>query len=894
MAVTKDKVQLDLIINGNAAGATLKELNSASKQLNREIQNLVPGTEAFEKKAAELRTVNARLTEIRTDIKGVKDEMNNAGSGFKQFAGGVGDSLMNLAPLGAAAAGAFAVEKLIEFGQGAITAFNEAENAAFQAHNAFVTLGGETEAQFGRLMDLADKLEATTFGFSQQQITDSMQMLKVFGLQGDEIEVLIPQILDYAAVTKKDLGEATQIIIDGFMGSTDELQKAGLAFEEGAVSTKTMSDALTKFEGSASAALDVGTNKTEIFTDQWRKVQEIIGGFLVDVGMRVLDWVFELGAFYNGLYNQIQPVIGAIKDFFSGIAQRFPILSKFYDLVVDSFFPILNLPAQFVRAAAGVTAFVQTATQQWDNLKNIAVGVFGDIGSLIYTAFTDPLNIGKVIDNIKSKFTTAATDIGTNFQKNYEEARKKYTISAPEKVSTGTLTTDRKFKQETDDFKAESDKRTEIARAESEKRVATTTATVKKVVETEKALTVEQINDKNKELLKAADYEVELANKVLKAKADIAILAAKNDEELLQAKIEKLLIERNIELDNIELTAAERRLVVGKTEAEIAALRKDYAQKQLEAQQDWADKEVEIIEKRMSEEDALQKAQAEAEKQLNEQKRDAAISIAQGGLDALLQFSQMETDQKVLNYEKDRDARLKTLDEQFAKGTISEQAYNKKKEALEKDAAAKIAAIKTEQAKKDKAAAILQAAINTAVAITAGMATPAVPPFPSAIAAGILGALQIALIAAKPLPTFAKGGIAQGASHAQGGIKMFDSLSGQQVGEMEGGEPYLLLSKSTYGNNKKVIDRLLYSSMYKNGAPIFAKGGIFAAPMTSLPQNSGSNAAANDISYALISEISALRADVQAFNGRLKAYITYADIESTISNVQEIKKKANR
>jgi hypothetical protein len=60
--------------------------------------------------------------------------------------------------------------------------------------------------------------------------------------------------------------------------------------------------------------------------------------------------------------------------------------------------------------------------------------------------------------------------------------------------------------------------------------------------------------------------------------------------------------------------------------------------------------------------------------------------------------------------------------------------------------------IKTEQAKRDKSVALFQAVVNTASAIVE-----ALPNIPLSIAAGVLGAAQIALIAARPIPKFAKG-----------------------------------------------------------------------------------------------------------------------------------------
>ncbi|MGR3809615.1 hypothetical protein [Jiulongibacter sp. NS-SX5] len=73
------------------------------------------------------------------------------------------------------------------------------------------------------------------------------------------------------------------------------------------------------------------------------------------------------------------------------------------------------------------------------------------------------------------------------------------------------------------------------------------------------------------------------------------------------------------------------------------------------------------------------------------------------------------------------------------------------------------------------------------------------------------------------LPRFDRGGfMPYGASHSQGGIKLWDSMTGRTIGEIEGGEP--ILSRETYRNNKSLVDALLNSSVHRNGAKIFSGG----------------------------------------------------------------------
>jgi hypothetical protein len=95
--------------------------------------------------------------------------------------------------------------------------------------------------------------------------------------------------------------------------------------------------------------------------------------------------------------------------------------------------------------------------------------------------------------------------------------------------------------------------------------------------------------------------------------------------------------------------------------------------------------------------------------------------------------------------------------------------------ALEKRTNQAIANEKIKQARADKALAIFQASISTARAITE-----ALPNIPLSILVGIAGAVQIAAIAAKPLPKFAQGGLIGGRLHSQGGT-MIEAEQGEYM-----------------------------------------------------------------------------------------------------------------
>lgn len=145
-----------------------------------------------------------------------------------------------------------------------------------------------------------------------------------------------------------------------------------------------------------------------------------------------------------------------------------------------------------------------------------------------------------------------------------------------------------------------------------------------------------------------------------------------------------------------------------------------------------------------------------------------SASKAVSGISSLQQqasanrLQRIENEKTAISNQYDND--LKALDDQLDQKLISQEEYDKRKKAIDKKYENEKKALeKKEKAQKrksfiaQKVADIAQAAINTALAITRAISTFPVPPFPHAIAAGALGAAQVAAISARPIPEFATG-----------------------------------------------------------------------------------------------------------------------------------------
>jgi hypothetical protein len=206
-------------------------------------------------------------------------------------------------------------------------------------------------------------------------------------------------------------------------------------------------------------------------------------------------------------------------------------------------------------------------------------------------------------------------------------------------------------------------------------------------------------------------------------------------------------------------------------------------------------------------------------------------------IEVLTKLNADYTKRQIDNLTKEKDTNFKKLDDELAKGIKTKEQVEAEKTRLQDEFDQKNLALKKKEFERNKKMQIAAALIQGSMAILSALAT---PPFPLGIALAIVAGVKTAFDISKIKNTkfearsggvFRNAGVANGSRHGstygQSGIAMYDRMTGAEVGEIEGGEPVMVLSRNTYSNNKPVIDKLLKSSLYNNGAPIsMANGGV--------------------------------------------------------------------
>jgi len=319
---------------------------------------------------------------------------------------------------------------------------------------------------------------------------------------------------------------------------------------------------------------------------------------------------------------------------------------------------------------------------------------------------------------------------------------------------------------------------------------------------------------------------------------------------------------------------------------------------------------------------------AEAKRLANtEAALQGAVQMTQIASDAIFQI-QAQNDERL------KQRQLKSIDAKYAKELAAAKGNEKETAAIQKKIDAEKAAVERAAFERNKNLQIKQALINGALAITSILAQ--WPKVDAGISMGIaIGvaaattAAQVAVIAntkfqkgavlspmypissdaatnmatlraitSLPNKRFAKGGIATGPSHDGGGIKLINSQTGQMVGEMEGGEAYMILSKETTSKNYGLIEALLSESLSGRNRKLFASGGVvvpaglpsvnFQREALYVPAEQAAKQTAIELN-PLLAEMQAMRQAFEQLPRDLKAHIVYTEIEETQSQVNNIR-----
>jgi hypothetical protein len=247
---------------------TINDLTAATKKYRNEfIKTADPAA------LSNYQKFNAALTQQKKQLEGLQQSHHNLA---QEIFGGVTLSTLFIG----------GIEKVKQFFEGI---FEETEKADLAIRNLTNSLEnfGNLEA-LPKLADQAEELSKKFKFLDSPDIINAQDKLVTFGkLTTGEIQKLIPVIVDYAAKTRKDLPEATDIFVKGLTGAARGLKGYATGLSETNGVAKNFSIIIDqvgkRVKGAADTFGDSATGKIASFKQAIKNAQESLGKIITDL-----------------------------------------------------------------------------------------------------------------------------------------------------------------------------------------------------------------------------------------------------------------------------------------------------------------------------------------------------------------------------------------------------------------------------------------------------------------------------------------------------------------------------------------------------------------------------------------------------------------------------------
>jgi phosphopantetheine adenylyltransferase len=908
MAIKTEQAQIEVIINGKKANATMKEMEASAKVLNAQLKNLTPGTKEFIEKTKELGQVNKRLNSVRDNIKevsGSMGKMERAFSGFK-----------------AAFTAAFAVGAIIEGAKAVFDFTKELYKMSVgidQLNKKVKTVFGESTAF---IKESANSM-AKDLGLTRNQFieaaTSAGDLLIPMGFTRDEAAKLSVSMVGLSGALsewtngKRSAAEVSEILTKALLGEREQLKELGISITEDDIKTELLIrgkekltgtalqqakalitqelvmrksiDAQTAFANNSESTARIATKTAATFEDLKERMAEGLTPAFADLTKFAGDAVDNSGPLqqaFKDLFTPIQDVWHGILDLVRGLgffkkdasagevvakslATAFTILTYPIKLVYQGFLLLIDGLKQTVAAGSGVA------------------GMFSSIGTSVTKAWQAIKSAD--ISGVTKAFSTLGSDSAAAYTKAYNEKIKDFkpAEAAPKKEvkemspeESKRLADLQRLNEEAAakdlDALKEAQKKKEEAQKEYQKRVL-------KTEEDFQELRISLIENK---------FDQESERLKLKTQKRIEALAGtpemvRHSTDLLNEELRRGLEEIEKQRDDHDQKKKQERL-----EKDVTAIN---TEEQIKEEIIWGN----FYRALASEEErdmALYDAKQTA---LNER----LLLLQESGMQETLAYQQTQTE--ILAIDAARNQQIKENAQKTAEfeRVTEEQKASVKKEFL--DLGIQFLS-RDEQARKKNAALIKAFAVSKVLIdmqqeIAGYYANPA-----STASLGTIGTIKTILAVARAGAAvatiagqkFKRGTVMRdGSYHSNGGISLIDRKSGSYLGEMEKDETILTGAVARDPNLLREASRI---NEMAGGKRLFAGGGIPASTtpqLSSTSVNSSGNLVNSTNTANLEQVLIRLSAAIENMPELIKAYILLSDIEEAIETNENINDEAS-
>lgn len=356
--------------------------------------------------------------------------------------------------------------------------------------------------------------------------------------------------------------------------------------------------------------------------------------------------------------------------------------------------------------------------------------------------------------------------------------------------------------------------------------------------------------DTAQDAVEAAQMEAKESIRLVKETEAETIKAAKNEKE---EKIDAAEIARDAEIAAIN----KRKDVDQETRKKLLAEAKDKFEQEKKMATDEAQLKIDKAKLEAKTKVELAESTAKLKTELANDQRDAELKAIQAVKDGdtkaakaildnakadqkeKIRLAKEEAKTKIDEAEKEKKEKLRLVEQEKQQRIQNQKELNRQIEEEQKRARAIEADAKRRQWKAQQNADIASAIIAGALAALKALASGFWPVnLVFAAATAVMTGIQVAMIKRQPEPSFAFGGIPDGPRHGseygRGGLAIVDRATGQERGEMEGGEA--IISRDQTAANMPLIRQMFSNARTpgRRGQPVvdfrgaaFREGGLF-------------------------------------------------------------------
>lgn len=893
MSLRTDNAELILTINGTKSAKTLKEMEDSARDLRKALQKIPIDSSDFKVAAKAAAELDAKIKGIKSSLAAAKEEnglFQKAMGGFAKAGAILGTFFAAFSAVGSIVTAARETEKLFAVLKNATGGSEENARALFKELQDFAAT---TPFALNEVVGAFTKLQ-------QRNFNPTIEQLKTMG--------------DIAASSGKSIDQFVEAILDAQTGEFERLKEFGI------VAKKEGDNVQVSFRGQS----ETFKNTSENMNAYLLKLGELpgISGATAAIAGTLDGSLSNLGDNFNQLLATLGSAGGVFKTVVDAISTALGFVQRLTDRLltgkraVGEYSGVIEVVAFVLNAVWKVLQLVGLAIEGQVKLWTFLGQRVGDfigyvreipiVGELFETFIITPLRfIADAIDNLPAAWAgfvaatkQAAANIAADLKGLVLNAR--VFVKNIESALTFSDAGKAKIAAELRDLERQRDIAASSGKSIGEAYIEARDAVLAKSLPPEAAGgggTTKKTggggggNGGGSAAKKAKEEAEAAAGSLAFLRAEIAKVQKEIENTPGQSRaLEPLIIQ--LKTAEAALKALEDRIAGLKTptgdiiptDAEIEALLGGGTARQTPGATD-ADRlaildfNAFVLEEGMLTAEELAKFQLslaqqksneelalEAKKQKDKQAeiKEAALSSASSIASATIQIRQNAIQQEA-------EEAISALDAEYAAKRKAAEGNQQALDRLNKQYEAKKAAIEKEAAEKRRRTALIEATIAAALAVVKALPNPL-----AAIAAGVAGAAQIAVIASSK---FARGG------YTGPGRGAVDSTGHHPVGVVHNDEwvaPKWMATHPVWGAQVAALE-----NVRRRG---FADGGYTTTPTVSISPLAGS-LAATDSSLAafgiLAAEFRSFRADINSWQSSLN--VSYLSIEQAGSDLSTVR-----